>query len=55
MHSLLLERLRDGSFFEHLPVPDHALPGETRQFEILGQFDRIHRARILAQAAEHAA
>src|SRR3989442_652755 len=44
-----------GAFLEHLPVPNGALPGIGCQLEVLGQLQRIHRAGILAKAAEHTA
>ena len=40
---------------ERLAIPDHAFAGVVREFKILGEFQRIGRASIFAQAAEHAA
>src|SRR5713226_936572 len=45
-------RLR--TLFERLEIPDHAFAGVVRELEILGKFERIGRASIFAQAAEHA-
>src|SRR6266436_2603709 len=43
------------ALFEPVPVPDGAFAREIRHLKILRQFQRIRRARILAQPAEHAA
>src|SRR6266850_223520 len=40
--------------FEPVPVPDGAFARKIRHLEILRQFQRIRRARIFAQPAEHA-
>src|SRR6266852_8519572 len=42
------------TLFERLEVPDHAFASVVRELEILGKFERISRASIFAQAAEHA-
>src|ERR1035438_6630281 len=49
----LLGRL--GTFFEHLAIPDGAFAGVAGQFEVLRQLERVHRASVFAQPAEHAA
>ena len=38
-----------------MPVPDSALAGERRHFEILRELEAIGGARVFAKAAEHAA
>ncbi len=43
------------TLLERLAIPDHALAGVAREFEILGEFEGVGRARIFAQTAEHAA
>src|SRR5260370_23727647 len=45
-------RLR--TLFQRLEGPDHAFAGVVRELEILGKFERIGRASIFAQTAEHA-
>src|SRR6266850_995139 len=45
---------RRGPLFEPVPVPDGAFAREVCHLEILRQFQCIGRARIFAQAAEHA-
>jgi len=50
---LYLGRLR--AFFQGLAIPNPALASVAGEFEILGQFERIHGTGVLAKAAEHAA
>ena len=45
---------RLGAFLQRLPIPDRALARIRRQLEILCQLQRVHRAGVLAQPAEHA-
>src|SRR6267142_5046846 len=45
---------RRRALFEPVPVPDGAFAREVCHLEILRQFQCIGRARIFAQAAEHA-
>jgi hypothetical protein len=41
-------------FFEHLAIPDGALARIAGNLEVLRQLQRVHRAGIFAEAAEHA-
>src|SRR5581483_2759815 len=41
--------------FSSVSVPDGAFACVVGEFEILGQFQRVRRARVLAKTAEHAA
>src|SRR5271157_4855871 len=43
------------TLLKRLAVPDHAFAGVVRELEILGEFERIGRASIFAEAAEHTA
>ena len=43
------------TMFKRLPVPDHTFAVVACQFEILREFERIGRACVFAQTAEHAA
>src|SRR6516164_8667339 len=45
---------RRWTFFQSVPVPDRAFAAVVRHFKILRQLQRIGRAGIFAQAAEHA-
>ena len=51
--AFVLRRLR--ALFQRLAVPYPSLARVAGELEILGEFQRIRRARILAQPAEHAA
>src|SRR3974390_3905934 len=44
---------RRWTFFQSVPVPDRAFAAVIRPFKILRQLQRIGRAGIFAQAAEH--
>src|SRR5580704_8750598 len=50
---LLLVKRGLRPLLKRLAVPDHAFARIVREFEILCEFERIHRARILAQPAKH--
>src|SRR6516162_10086114 len=45
---------RRWAFFQSVPVPDRAFAAVIRHFKILRQLQRIGRAGIFAQPAEHA-
>ena len=46
---------RSGAFFEAMAVPDRAFAGVGGHLEVLGEFEAIGGAGVLAQSAEHAA
>src|ERR1051326_403554 len=50
--ALILSWLR--TFFQRLAIPYPAFAGETREFEILREFEGIDGAGVFAEAAEHA-
>src|SRR5271165_5521019 len=43
------------ALLQRFPVPDEPFPAVIRHLEILGQLQRVHRTRVLAKSAEHAA
>jgi len=43
------------TFFQCLAIPDPAFARIASEFEILSEFERVHRAGIFTEAAEHAA
>jgi hypothetical protein len=51
----MLIRSGTWSFFEHLAIPDEALPGIGCELKILSQFNRVYRTGVFTKAAKHAA
>jgi hypothetical protein len=47
--------IRQRPFFKHLPIPNLAFSIKRRHLEVLRQLQRVHRASIFTQPAEHAA